>query len=97
MFLRIPTAHADSCRNGATSFIEREHGGRFVGKYSTFGQNDNFAWILLKEVGDPHFFFGHIAFVDKFLPIVKKWTKKSMLEVYFFTFSYPRANEFRTL
>ena len=51
------TAHANSCCNGATSFIERAHGGRFVGKYSTFGQNDNFARILrLLEVRDPYIF-----------------------------------------
>ena len=56
-----------SCRNGATSFIERAHGGRFVGKYSTFGQNDNFAWILrFKEVGDPHFFLDTSSFLTNF-------------------------------
>ena len=84
-----------SCRNGATSFIERAHRGRFVGKYSTFGQNDNFAWILrFKEVADPHFFFGHIVFFDKFLLIVKKWTKNQCWKsIFFFPFSTPaRSN-----
>ena len=55
--------------------IHRAHAQRkinFAGKCGTFGQNDSFAWILrFKAVGDPHFFFGHIAFFDKFLPIVK--------------------------
>ena len=57
-----PTAHANSCtcRSCATSSIERAHGGRFVGKYSTFCQSDNFSWILrFKEVGNPHFLGAH--------------------------------------
>ena len=77
--------------------IHRTHAQRkinFAGKCGTFGQNDNFTWILrFKAVGDPHFFFGHITFFDKFLPIVKICTKKSMLEVFFFPFSTPaRSN-----
>ena len=95
--MRILSAHANLYRNRTTSFIERAQGGRFVGKFSTFGQTDNFARILRPlEVGDPHF-FGHIAFFDRFLPIVKKWTKKQCWKFNFFQFLYPRAIEYRTL
>ena len=78
---------------GATSFIERVHGGRFIGKYSTFGQNDNFAKILrFKEVGDPHF-FAHNAFFDKLFRLSKHEQKINVGTLFFFHFSTPARSK----
>ena len=100
LLLRIPTAHANSCCNGSTSLIVRAHRGRFVGKYSTFGLNDNFSTILrFKEVGDPHFFF----FLDttpslaNFCRLSKNQQKINVGSLIFFSVFYTRAIEFHAL
>ena len=98
MFLRIPTAHTNSCRNGATSFSERAHRGRFGGKYSTFGQNGNFARILrFKEVRDPHFYLNTSPSLTNFRRLSKNGQKINVGSLFFFPFLYPHAIELCTL
>ena len=94
MFLLIPTAHANSCHNGATSFTERAHRGRFVGKYSTVGQSDNFARILrLKVVGEPHFFLDTLPSLTNFCQLSKNGQKINVGSLFLFPFSTPaRSN-----
>ena len=70
---------------------------RFVGKYSTFGQSDNFAWILpLKEIGDPHFFLDTPPSLTNFCRFSKKWTENQCWK-FIFLFLYPRVIEFHTV
>ena len=71
---------------------------RCGGKYSTFGQNDNFARVLrFKEVSDPHFFLDTSPSLTNACRLSKNGQKINGGSLFFFSFLYPRAIEFRTL
>ena len=74
---------------------ERAHGGRFIGKYSTFGRTTTSPGFCgLKSSVTPTFFPTHRLLWQIFADC-QKMDKKSMLEVYFFSpFSTPARSNF---
>ena len=80
----------------AMSFIERTHGGRFVGNCALLAKTTTSPGFFGLKGSVTPTFFGQIAVFCKFLAIVKIWTKDQCWKVIFSPFSTP-AIEFRTL